>query len=157
MTDYQPTSNYPQWCSGDRWPETVWVPSSPLAVNNNLRKGLGLITQSLPGWGWETAVSIYADGRPPLVLVKQADLREFFISWENRAWKAECAALQLHPARFFFHSYLHKLKLSSVFIVYFIHPRIILEYDISLKSVHVVFLYASVDVTEQPHWKVLHY
>lgn len=73
MTDSQPGSNHPQRCFGDRWAETVWVPFSPSAVNNNLKKGSGLITQSLPGWGWETAVSMYADGRPSLVLVKQAE------------------------------------------------------------------------------------
>lgn len=47
-----------------------FIPFSPSAVNNNLRKGSGLIIQSLPGWGRETAVSMYADGRPSLVLVK---------------------------------------------------------------------------------------
>lgn len=50
-----------------------FIPSSPSAVNNNLRKGWGLITQSLPGWGRETAVSMYADGRPSLVLVARAE------------------------------------------------------------------------------------
>lgn len=49
-----------------------FIPSSPSAVNNNLRKGWGLITQSLPGWGRETAVSMYADGRPSLVLVARS-------------------------------------------------------------------------------------
>lgn len=50
-----------------------FIPFSPSAVNNNLKRGLGLITQSLPGWGQETAVSMYADGRPSLVVVTQAE------------------------------------------------------------------------------------
>lgn len=50
-----------------------FIPFSPSAVNNNLKRSSGLITQSLPGWGQETAVSMYADGGPSLVLVKQAE------------------------------------------------------------------------------------
>lgn len=73
VTNNQSGSNHPQQVFGDRWADTVWTPFSPPAVNNNLKKGFGLITQSLPGWGQETAVSMYADGRPPLVLVKQAE------------------------------------------------------------------------------------
>lgn len=45
----------------------------PLADNDSFKRGSGLITQSLPGRGWETAVSMYADGQPSLVLVKQAE------------------------------------------------------------------------------------
>lgn len=155
VTDNQSGSNHPQQVFADRWADTVWIPFSPPAVNNNLKKGLGLITQSLPGWGQETAVSMYADGRPPLVLVKQAEyirvIQESTLDFSH-AWIPSEKGPGLYESIFIARGsnfWLHVLKVKHFFFVLaFIHSENFTKIFFP-KTACAVLFYVTIDVTSK--------
>lgn len=83
----------------------------PLQLITFWKRSSGLMTQLLPGWGQETAVSMHADGRPSLFSVKEVEE-----ACSQRALEDEWITAEKGPAFSLFREQLDDRRAGVTFV-----------------------------------------